>query len=278
MRGRLGSSLIKVDEVWAMVRYWSSASGARVGVTSVRGVMAFTVIARLGSSIDKLVTGEPMYRDNMVVECILDIRRLIRDAPQPCEICVVLGKQQIWLHRVFLAFCNIVDRLAVGPDRGRGWETIQVGLSELVMNGGNPVVCGRRQTRAWLRRGVPGPRVWKPELRDDMQTGGVRTTIICGDANVNVIGTILVLCVLRREFDEIDGTCRRAQYSLRQKRPSNGLRRRHRCQVSRTQQPRDRDVDFRERDLHTDRPFAGTCTKISCMSELAWNPGSNTAP
>jgi hypothetical protein len=30
-----------------------------------------------------------------------------------------------------------------------------------------------------------------------MQTGGVRTTVICGDANVIVIGTILVLCVLR---------------------------------------------------------------------------------
>jgi hypothetical protein len=29
-----------------------------------------------------------------------------------------------------------------------------------------------------------------------MQTSGVRTTIICGDANVDVVWTIFVLCVL----------------------------------------------------------------------------------
>ena len=35
-----------------------------------------------------------------------------------------------------------------------------------------------------------------------MQTSGVRTTIICSDANVNVVRTILVLCVLEKDIDE----------------------------------------------------------------------------
>jgi hypothetical protein len=58
-----------------------------------------------------------MDRDNVVVECILDERRLIRDVPQAHEVRVVLGEQQFGLH---LTFRTVVDRLAVGSDRGRG--------------------------------------------------------------------------------------------------------------------------------------------------------------
>jgi hypothetical protein len=59
-----------------------------------------------------------MRWDNMVVECVLDIRRFIRDAPQAHEVRVVLGEQQFGIHRVFLTFGAVVDRLAVGSDRG----------------------------------------------------------------------------------------------------------------------------------------------------------------
>ena len=92
-----------------------------------------------------------MHLDNMVVECILDERRLIRDAPQTHEVRVVLGEQQFGLYRVFFTLRTAVDRLAIGSDRGRGRKTIQVCLPELVMNGSNPVFGGSRQARTWLR-------------------------------------------------------------------------------------------------------------------------------
>lgn len=150
-----------------------------------------------------------MCRDDMIMERVLDIKRLIRDAPQAHKVCIVLGEQQIWLDRVFrvLTICTIIDGLAVGSDRSWGWETIQVGLPELVMIRGNPVICSRGQIRARLGRYAPGPAIREPELRNNMQSGGVRTTIVGGDANVNVIGTILVLCVLEREPDDTDDSC-----------------------------------------------------------------------
>jgi hypothetical protein len=77
-----------------------------------------------------------------------------------------------------------------------------VSLSELFVVGSDPVVCSGGQTRAWGRRNAPRPAIREPKLRDDMQTSGVGATIICSDANVNVVWTILVLGVLEKNSDE----------------------------------------------------------------------------
>jgi hypothetical protein len=143
-----------------------------------------------------------MRWDNMVVECVLDERRFIRDAPQAHEVRVVLGEQQLGIHRVFLTFGTVVDRLAVGSDRRGGRKAIQVCLPELVVNCSNLGFCGGGQIRALLRWDTPRPGVRKPQLRDDMQIGRIGTAIICGDTDVNVIRTILVLCVLETRFHE----------------------------------------------------------------------------
>lgn len=75
-------------------------------------------------------------------------------------------------------------------------------LSELFVHGSDPVVRSGGQSRAWGRRDGPRPAVREPELRNDMQISGVRASIICGDANVNVVWTILVLGVLEKNNDE----------------------------------------------------------------------------
>jgi hypothetical protein len=77
-----------------------------------------------------------------------------------------------------------------------------VSLSEFFVYGSDPVVCSSGQTRAWGRREGPRPTVREPKLRNDMQTSGVGSSIICSDANVNVVWTILVLSVLEKNIDE----------------------------------------------------------------------------
>jgi hypothetical protein len=131
---------------------------------------------------------------------ILDERRLVRDTPQTREICIILGEQQLGFHRIFLTIRTVIGGLAVRSDRRGRWEAVQVSLSELVVGDGYPVVCSGRQIRPWRGRDIPRPAIGEPQLRDDMQIGGIRTTIICGDANINVVRTIFIFCVLAKEI------------------------------------------------------------------------------
>lgn len=59
-------------------------------------------------------------------------------------------------------------------------------------------VVGRGSHFGFLGGGEgPGPVVGEPELGNNVEVGGVGTTVVGGDADVDIIGGILVFRVLR---------------------------------------------------------------------------------
>ena len=172
---------------------------------------------------------------DVVVDPILHVGGSVRRTPEALEVRVVVGEEEIGR--------------ALG-DQPAHAERVVVGLDD-----GGALPGAQRGTRSAQ---VPGPRIAEPERRQQIERGGVRTSVGGGDADQDVVHAGLGVLDQDVPVAVLIEHARVEQLVLRR---SAG-----------------RAAGSPPRDPRTERPPADTCRDTSCRNASAWSRDRSSTP